>query len=261
MKPAEIRKTTDERIKLATEETVLARQFDMGVGHQGRLHSHTWYQLMYASRGLLNVSFEDQFMVVPPQKAIWLPPHCEHKTFAPSGAEFRSLYFRPDKVESLGQQAKVFTVSPLIRELILAVATRCDTGSVWQESDERLLMVLLDQLLSQPANQLSLLMPKDIRVQGLVTSLEADPCDDTTLKDWANTLGLSSRTLSRIFLAETGIGFKEWRQKVRLLHSLSLLEQGQSVTQVALEVGYQSTSAFSYAFQQVFHVPPKSYFR
>jgi len=260
MKTGQTLKSSNEQISEAGEQYVIARQKDMCVGHHGEAHSHSWYQLMYASSGLMNVEFADQLMVVPPQKAIWLPPDCVHNTIAPAGAQFCSLYFRPDKVVGLGDESKVLNVSPLIRELILAVVFRCGTNQEWQDKDDRLLMVLLDQLVDQSDNELSLLVPKDSRVAQLVGCLQSDPSNGLTLLEWADKLGMSSRTLSRIFLAETGIGFKEWRQKVRLLHSLSLLEQGFSVTQVALDVGYHSSSAFTHAFHQLFHMAPKRYF-
>ncbi|MEO9655805.1 AraC family transcriptional regulator [Marinomonas sp.] len=250
----------NEHVEAQDDQMTLARQYNMPAGYQGKRHSHDWFQLMYASSGLLNVEFQGQFMVMPPQKAIWLPPQYEHSVRAPTGARFRSLYFNPDRVKSIGQDAKIFNVSSLIKELILAVVERCDIDISWQDHDERLLTVLLDQLANQPVNSLSLLIPKDTRVSKLVEVLQSDPCNALSLTEWANTLGVSSRTLTRIFIAETGVGFKEWRQKIRLLHSLSLLEQGLSVTQVAYEVGYHSSSAFSYAFQQLFSVSPKHYF-
>ncbi|GAB3476846.1 AraC family ligand binding domain-containing protein [Marinomonas epiphytica] len=251
---------SNEQIRRAQHQHVLARQYDMKAGYEGKRHCHAWFQLMYSANGLLNVELEGQLMVVPPQRAIWLPPNCEHKVTTPQGAQFRSLYFRPEKVASLGQERKAFTVTPLIKELILAIVERCDTNLEWQESDERLLLVLLDQLVKQPSKELSLLMPSDHRVLGLVQEIQQNPCNHTGLEQWAERLGVSSRTISRIFLSQTGIGFKEWRQRVRLLHSLSLLEQGVSVTQVAFDVGYQSSSAFSYAFQQFFHQSPKKYY-
>ena len=252
--------SSNEQINSAGDQYVIARQKDMGVGYEVEAHSHTWYQLMYASSGLLNVAFADQLMVVPPQKAIWLPPNCLHSTLAPAGAQFRSLYFRPDKVVGLGDKSKVLNVSPLTRELILSVVERCDMDLGWQEKDDRLLAVLLDLLTDQPENNLGILVPKNPRLERLVVALQSDPSNPMTSTQWAQALGMSSRTLSRLFLAETGFGFKEWRQRIRLLHSLSLLEQGMSVTQVALEVGYQSTSAFGYAFQQCFSMTPKQYF-
>ncbi len=248
------------QIAQAEDRYVLAHQHDMAPAHQGRMHSHKWYQLMYASSGLLNVTFADKMVVIPPHKAIWLPPDCEHRTFTPVGAKFRSLYFRPDHVAALGEESKVLNISPLIRELILEVVERCDLDLAWNPADFRLLTVLLDQLSIQKDRGITLAIPQDTRLAVLVETIQENPSNEMALDDWAFHLGVSSRTISRIFIAQTGIGFKEWRQRMRLLHSLVLLEKGLSVTQVALDVGYSSSSAFTYAFHQFFHCTPKNYF-
>lgn len=251
---------SNEQIADAGDKRVLAHQVDMPFGHKGTFHSHTWYQLMYASEGVLNVDVSDQAMVVPPQRAVWLPPECVHRAFAPSGAKFRSLYFRPDQVGDLGHFCKVFGITNLTRELILAVVDRCDVDTEWQQPDFNLLTVLLDQLSAQPQDSLSLLMPQDARLDALVKTLQLSPENDLSMQAWASKLGVSSRTLTRIFVSETGMGFREWRQRLRLLHSLTLLEQGKPVTQVALDVGYSSPSAFTHAFQQCFDCSPRGYF-
>ncbi len=252
---------SNDQIADAEQQRVLARQVDMLPGRQGRFHSHTWYQLMYASQGVLNVEVSGQTMVVPPQRAVWIPPECEHRTYTPNGAQFRSLYFRPDQVVSLGQSSQVFSITNLTRELILAIVKRCDIDMPWQQKDFNLLTVLLDQLSAQPQASLSLLVPQDPRLDALVKALQLNPANDLSIEQWACKLGVSSRTLARIFVSETGVGFREWRQRLRLQHSLTLLEQEMPVTQVALDVGYTSPSAFAHAFQKFFSCSPRDYFR
>jgi len=53
--------------------------------------------------------------------------------------------------------------------------------------------------------------------------------------------------------------FVEWRHKLRLLNAIERLAQGQSVTQVALDLGYLSISAFIAMFRRRLGVTP-SYF-
>lgn len=73
--------------------------------------------------------------------------------------------------------------------------------------------------------------------------------------------GASKRTVERLFRSETGLGFGEWRQQLRLGHALRLLAAGQAVTTVALDVGYDSISAFISAFRMTFGQTPGQYFR
>lgn len=251
--------TSNEQIENAGDRFVLTHQIDMPAGYQGQLHHHAWYQLMYASRGVLNVEYQNQIMLVPPQKAIWLPPNCDHRVRVPVGAHFHSLYFRPDVVSELGDVSKVLSVTALVRELILAIGEITHFDKTLDEKGLRLTQVLIDQLSFQADSGLSLLIPCDKRLSKLVTCIIQSPSNQLGIEDWAKDLGLSSRTITRLFTKEVGMGFKEWRQKVRLLEAINLLEQGLPVTQVALEVGYQSPSAFTYAFKQVFDINPASY--
>ena len=56
------------------------------------------------------------------------------------------------------------------------------------------------------------------------------------------------------------MSFGKWRQQLRLLHALKLLASGESVTAVAFEVGYDSTSAFIAAFKTVLGKTPARYY-
>jgi len=254
-----VKLTSNEKIENAGDKFVLTHQIDMPAGYQGQLHHHVWYQLMYASKGVLNVEYQNQIMLVPPQKAIWLPPNCHHRVRVPMGAHFHSVYFRPDVVAELGDESKVLSITALVRELILAVGELTHFENTLDDKGLRLTQVLIDQLSLQEDSALSLLIPSDKRLNKLVSAIIQTPCNALNLEQWSKELGLSSRTISRLFNKDVGMGFKEWRQKVRLLEAINLLEQGLSVTQVALDVGYQSPSAFTYAFKQVFKTNPVRY--
>ncbi len=73
-------------------------------------------------------------------------------------------------------------------------------------------------------------------------------------------MSTSVRTLERLFQKETGMTFGKWRQQLRLLHALRLLAGGRPVTAVALDVGYDSPSAFIAAFKGFFGTTPARYF-
>jgi AraC-like DNA-binding protein len=57
------------------------------------------------------------------------------------------------------------------------------------------------------------------------------------------------------------MSFGKWRQRMRILHSLRLLALGEAVTAVAMEVGYQSPSAFISMFKNELGTTPGSYFQ
>jgi AraC-like DNA-binding protein len=57
------------------------------------------------------------------------------------------------------------------------------------------------------------------------------------------------------------MSFRAWRQQLRLLRGLELLAAGAPVTRVALDLGYESTSAFTAMFRRVLGTTPTAYFR
>jgi len=54
--------------------------------------------------------------------------------------------------------------------------------------------------------------------------------------------------------------FFQWRRRMRLMHALRLLAAGRGVTEVGLEVGYSSTSAFIAAFKRELGTTPFRYY-
>ena len=76
----------------------------------------------------------------------------------------------------------------------------------------------------------------------------------------ARRVATSARTLERIFQEETGMTFGRWRQQLRLLQAMRLLAAGRPVTAVALEVGYDSPSAFIAMFKRTLGTTPHRYF-
>ena len=172
----------------------------------------------------------------------------------------RSLFIRPDAAPRLPRACRVVTVSPLLRALILramAVAPYYDEAG----PDGRIMRVILDELRTLPSAPLHLPRARDARLLRVTEALRADPADPRPLAAWGRAAGASPRTLARLFLAETGLGFRAWRQRARLLHALVELAARKPVTSVAFEAGYDSPSAFIAAFKREFGTTPARYFR
>ena len=100
---------------------------------------------------------------------------------------------------------------------------------------------------------------KDERIARLGVALLEDPADPTSLCGWASRLNLSPRTLIRRIKDETGMSFRELRRQTRILAALERLSLGESVTNVAMDVGYDSPSAFTQAFRTVTGKTPSRY--
>jgi AraC-like DNA-binding protein len=120
--------------------------------------------------------------------------------------------------------------------------------------------LLLDEIASLPTLALDLPMPRDPRLARICRALRADPGSSRSLRRWAREAGASSRTVARLFVKETGLTFAEWRQQARLLAAMALLAAGHSTTRIALELGYDSPSAFAAMVKRTLGAPPSRYF-
>jgi AraC-like DNA-binding protein len=223
-------------------------------------HSHEWAQLVYATEGVMSVDTQDGTWVVPSHRAVWIPARVEHSIAMSGRVSMRTLYFVPDLVDDLPQRCCVVHIPPLLRQLILHAIAK---GTLRRDSAEhrRLADFLLDQFRVLPAAPLELPMPRDARAARVARRLRAEPGDPTPIDDLARGAGASRRTLERLFQDETGLSLGRWRQQARLLHAMQLLAGGESVTAAALEVGYDSVSAFIAAFSSVLGITPGRYFK
>jgi AraC-like DNA-binding protein len=103
-------------------------------------------------------------------------------------------------------------------------------------------------------------MPMDKRVANLATAQLAHPALSLTMDEWGLRLGVSSRTLSRVFQRETGMSFFRWRQQLHIGLALQRLAEGASVANIAIDLGYESTSAFIAMFRKITGTTPARYF-
>jgi len=95
-----------------------------------------------------------------------------------------------------------------------------------------------------------------LKLGGLFT----EPIADRTIADCARAAGISEPNLARLFARETGMSFGAWRRQALLLASLSRLAAGEPVTNVALDLGYDSPSALTAMFRCTLGVTPSRYF-
>ena len=233
----------------AQPRPVVALALDYPPGHRIALHSHTRTQFVHADSGLMRVTTRTGAWVVPPGHALWMPAEIEHEILAIEAILMRTLYLDTGAVPWLPSDCWVVAVPPLLRQLISKAVTLPALYDI-EGADGRLMAVLLDELRGLEATPLHLPFPRDPRLRDIVDTLTEFPRDDRALDVWARTAGASSRTLARLFLAETGMTFGEWRRRRRLLAAVEWLASGRPVTQVALDLGYESPSAFIAMFKR-----------
>jgi len=239
---------------------IVAMAKDFENGQVIPFHQHDRSQLLYASSGVMTVTTEKGIWVVPPLRAVWVPSLTEHQIVCSGELSMRTLYIKPEATLKLPEECCVVSVPPLLRELILHAVT---LPRLYKPSsyEERIMNVILDLVQTLKIAPLDLPIPTDVRLKKISEKLTVNPGDNRTLEDWGKSVGATSRTLARLFRFETGMSFRQWRQQMRILESLRRLGREEQVTTVALDLGYDSPSAFIAMFKKALGKTPGQYFK
>ncbi len=223
-------------------------------------HAHPRGQLIYASRGTMRVVCGRDVWVVPPSQAVWVPPDVEHEVYFPGDVSIRNLFVDPAYTENLPGQCTVIRVTPLLRELILKAVQIGDQYAL-DDCGYRLMRVIIDEIRMAEPTLIHLPFAQDPRLLRVMNAMLEHPGDSRGLSEWARVAGASSRTLSRLFVLETGLSFGEWRKRLVLQKAIEKLGHGDPVTEVAFDLGYESLSAFISMFRKTLGAPPMQFVR
>jgi AraC-like DNA-binding protein/quercetin dioxygenase-like cupin family protein len=217
-------------------------------------HTHREAQLVYATRGTMQVTTPKGRWLVPPDRAVWVPAHLPHSIDVLADIDMRTLYFdlawlaRGRQNAGLTQEF-VVRVSRLLHETILALF---DSRN---DSERTTLLIRLAMLeLHQAEDSTTFVpLPQEPRCRRAASIVLDDPTALHEIETLARQVGTSARTLSRLFASETQLSFKRWCQRARIAGAIERLstDTNVSIKQVAGELGYNSLPAFSHAFRQV----------
>lgn len=219
-------------------------------------HRHGWGQVTYALEGVIRVTVADSSWIVPPLRAIWIPPDVIHEVITLEMAKLRAIYVHAGAAPFTGDECQVIDVSALLRELIVSLE-RVEGES---QRESLLSALLLDELGNATTLPMRIALPNDKRLRALCRLLIDAPSAFATLAEGARQVGASERTLTRLFEQELGMSFGQWRRQMRLAHAAAMIARGVPMSRVASELGYASQSAFSAMFKKTFGQSPTSFF-
>ena len=238
-------------------------------------HRHDWAQLAVSATGVVRLTVAHGTYIVPPSRALWIPPGVEHAVSVVEDADLLTLYLHQPRGrcgpqvaradESPWRQCRVLEVSDLLRALALELDATPDGGAAAPSPDDlrreaRLSALVLDELRRARPVPLGVDLPADKRLRTLCEAVLDDPARHATLDDWARACGASPRTVARLFRSELGTSFLQWRQQVLLARAVTLAARKWPMARIAAELGYASPSAFSAMVRRSVGAPPSRFF-
>lgn len=238
------------------KRAVVIRHTSYPKGHHIRPHWHSRAQFAYAIAGTMRVRTARHAWIVPPSRALWIPAHTTHEIQMYGMVAMHSAYVNEAAGAGMPAVCAVLEVTSLARELIVraaALPAAYDEGG----EDGLLMQLLMAEIRRLPRSALDLPLPESEDLTQLCERILADLSKRRPSVLDAGEMNTSSRTLYRRFLGETGITFARWKQQARLLESIRRLAEGAPVTTVAIDLGYESPSAFSTMFRRALGVAPR----
>jgi len=221
-------------------------------------HQHPWAQLAYCASGLIQVTVAvgdaHTTFILPPSRAVWIPPGARHAVTVLEATELRTVYLDPTATPPGWQGCRVLVVSNLLRELIHALE-----ASQACARDDALMALTLHEITHADTQALGVPLPRDKRLRSLCEAVLRAPGQRATLSEWAVDIGASERTVARLFRTGLATSFQQWRQQAILAHALPMLARGTPVSHVAAASGYASDSAFSAMFKSAMGHSPSHY--
>ncbi|MET9128977.1 helix-turn-helix transcriptional regulator [Streptomyces antibioticus] len=213
---------------------------------------HDFHQFLYPALGRITVSALGQDHELSSSVALWIPAGVVHSARFSPDAVIVVETFDADRFTLHCARPAPVNVTDAQRLLLgrtRASEADCDDPAVFAA------------LSAGHPDSLPLPQPVTPAAAAVVGALTRTPGDPRTATEWAAALYTSSTSLRRAFRAETGMAFSEWRTRLRLNHSLALLDQGRLVGAVAARVGFVSTNGHILAFRRHFGRTPGAHVR
>jgi AraC-like DNA-binding protein len=237
---------------------VVAIGNDYPDGHLVKPHHHRRGQLISGATGVIVLSTAEGTWVMPPQRGMWIPPATEHRVQMVGAVSMQSLYIEPDAISDLPSHCQVVGISPFMRSLM----TEALSLPLEYELEGRagaLMQLIRYEMQQLPVLPLSLRYPPYGPLSALCRRFVERPSIHETIDLWADALGMSRRSFTRLFRRKTGLSFVAWRQQACLLCAMPRLAAGEAVTTIAIDLGYENPAAFTLMFRRAFGSPPLAY--
>lgn len=214
-----------------------------------------WGELNYALVGVVEFNVEGVRYLSPPHYAIWLPPDTLHDAWNHHDVRYVTVYVERSLCADLPDVTSTLSISPLLKAILADFAVR-DVTQPQTAADLRMAQVLVDQIRLAPRFDSYLPLSDDPLLGPVLRALQSEPGSRRSLAEWARAMKTTERTLSRRCHERLGMSFNEWRQRMKLVAALALLEAGKPIQQVAWELGYSNASAFIAMFHRLTGTSP-----
>ncbi|MBJ8483188.1 MULTISPECIES: AraC family transcriptional regulator [Acinetobacter] len=229
-------------------------------GHIEDWHSHDRIQLIHTLTGVIRIQTHEGIWIIPPGRGVWIPAHKPHALLSSGDVKARGVFIEDILQHDIQNECRVVAIPALLREL-MSSAMDIQNEIQPESRNERLLQLILDEVRLLPALAFNLPDPQSPKLQQLCQRIKENLALEWSLEESAQQLHISSKTLARHFQKETGLHFSHWVRQAKLMQAMIDLAMNKPVLNVALDLGYESPSAFSAMFKRETSMTPSDYLK
>lgn len=220
-------------------------------------HGHAWGEFIFTFKGVMQVKINQINYITPSPHGLWLPPHLQHSGLNRTSVSHGTFYIHESLCQQLPTRPGIMLSSPLVSALFqhLRENRLADT----HPEHIRLLHVLHDQI--QHAELITNYLPhtEHTGLRQILDYLHQNPADQSHLSDLAQKINMTERTLSRYSQKELGMSLHEWRQRLKVIKAMSMLNEDKSIEHIAYDLGYANASAFINMFKRWMKLTPDQF--
>ncbi len=220
------------------------------------------HYLLYAIKGTLRLEAQGRRWTLPPARAALIKSAYPVTITVLSRLTSASVLFEPSFMPAPKNALTVFDMTPLARELIAECRDWGPETGALSPYARRIFETLADVALKlcNTPSKCVIPAPATPELAKALSLTETQSQQNLTFTDVANASGQSPRALSRRFADELGMTWSETLRRIRIIQAVEALAMtDQSVTDIALSVGYNSLSGFNAAFRDIMETTPTAY--
>ena len=229
-------------------------------------HIHKQGHILVVISGVATMDVERNTYYIPTGHFVWIPSGKSHRVSVDDRAiEVLNIYFPAEFCQDpFFEEVGIYPIFSLLYHTMEYIqgASRSYLAGEWQYELLATMHHILPNIVPQQTSHLWLPTTDHPMVCRIIAAIQANYRRPITEQDIAQRVGISSRTLSRYLRAELGTSFLRYLRKYRVIQAIKMLvEGGDSITNIAYSVGFDSLTVFSNSFYKVTGCRPSQFFK
>ena len=233
----------------------------------GENHYHNLFEIYFITDGCCTYFIDNKSYNLISGDIILIPEGIIHNTLYKDSIHSRTLIncsrrYIPSSVASLVQSKQYLYRNPGIIDEVYKLLAEIEKEYTNPDAySEDILLYhtrMIFYLLLRNSDSCTDQQPGNEYIENAINYLKENFHTDITLSEVAKKYSVSHEHFSRMFKKETGFGFCEYLNMLRLQKAEQLLKENNklSIAKIAFTCGFNDSNYFSLKFKQTYGIPP-----